>query len=472
MKPSRRLVLACFSALGTLAVAPLRGEERPAFSIDDYLRLERITQVALSADGKRVAYVVQAGAMLDYYSDKLPPEEKRNVRTVYLQPVGGGVGRPLEAAADAQELVWLPGSRDLAFLSSRNGVSQVLSLDPDTGAVRPRTSAKDGVESFRFSPDGRSLAFVTRAPAKPSESLYRRFLDGDSGIVIDSDTLSVYDFVDPANDAARRPEPAVLHVALDGGEAFAVAVPGEPGAGADDYHWSPDGGSLSVTYTPEGVRQEIVGTRTSVGVFDVATRGFRTIAAGVASEGGRPGTRYVGGEWVPGTRSVFVRRVTELDPWVSPNHPDWAIVDAAAGIGSATEWHAAEMYGGRARVLIAGGSRIFLENTAAGVRTLFRLNPAGAVPSEVVAGIGGSSSYVRFSGDFETAVFVNESLTRPPELYVRSGRAPARALTSLNAEIARRVRHTAREVSWRSADGVTVRGWLLEPVGGGRGPRR
>lgn len=455
---------------------PLAGQTATAddaFSIDDYFRLKRITQVAMSPDGKSVAYVVHAGAMLTYYSDKLAPAEKRNVRTVYFQDIAGGKpAKEVEAVNDAQELVWIPGSGELAFVSARAGTAQVFSYDPANGKVRQRTQSADAVQSFRFAPDGRSLAYVTRAATPPSKSLYNQFLNGDQGIVIDSNTLSVYDFVDPANDSGRRPGKATLRVSLPAGEPFEVAVPGKPGAAAEDYYWSSDGRSLSVTYVSNDIRPSLIGeSRTSLGIFDVGARRFRVLGKAIEPEAGRPGTRYGGGEWLPGENRLLVRRVTETDAWVSPGHPDWTIVDASAGLTGSLSWHPVAVYGGSAAFLPASASRILFENTENGVRSLFTLTANGAERSEVVSGLDGSSTLARFSGDFSTAAFVNESLTRPPELYVRQGSSPARRLTELNGELARRVRHTSREVRWKSTDGVTVRGWLLEPAGAGKGPR-
>ena len=444
-----------------------------AFGVDDYFRLKRLTQLALSPDGKSVAYVVHAGAMLTHYSDKLAPEEKRSVRTVYLQGVAGGQPAvALDTLSDAQELVWIPGSRELAYISARDGAAQVFSFDTAKGTARQRTKSADAVQSFRFSPGGGSLAYVTRGETPPSKNLYSQFLNGEKGIVIDSDSLSVYDFVDPANDSARRPAPAVLRVSPAGGEPFEVPVPGEPGAGVADYHWSPDGRSLSVTYVSDDMAASLIRRyRTSLGVFDVAGRRFRVIGGATRPEAGRPGTRYEGGEWLPTGNALLVRRVTETDPWVSPNHPDWTIVDAAAGLTSSSSWRPVAIYGSGAVFFPVSTSRILLANTQDGVRSLFTLTAGGTERSEVVAGLDGSSSLVRFSDDFSSAAFVNESLTRPPELYVREGASPARKLTDLNGELARRVRHTSREVRWKSTDGVTVRGWLLEPSGAGKGPR-
>jgi dipeptidyl aminopeptidase/acylaminoacyl peptidase len=467
----RRLFLLIL--LAALLAGPARGQTPGgggALGIDDYFRLKRITQVAVSPDGRSVAYVVHAGAMLTYYSDKLPPAEKRSVQTVCVQSLTGSEpARVLDAIGDAQSLVWTPDSRSLAFLSARGGSSQVFSYDVAGGKTQQRTDSPDNVQSFRIAPDGRTIAYVTRAATPPSKSLYSQLNNGDQGIVMDSNTLSVYDFVDPANDSARRPAPAVLHVAPGDGSPFEVTVPGEPGSAAEDYHWSSDGRFLSIEFVSKDVKPSLIGSyRTSLGVFDVGSRQFRVFAKAVEPEGARPGTRFAGGEWVPGANRLLVRRVTETDAWVSPSHPDWTIADAAAPLTDAAAWHPIEVYG--ATFHPVGGSRILLEETREGVRSLFDLTPAGAAPSAMVSGLDGSSSLVRFSADFSTAVFVNESLTRPPELFARRGSAAPRRLTDLNGEIARRVGYTAREVSWPGADGVVARGWLLEPAGAGKGP--
>jgi len=466
----RRLALLPLVLAALCRPAAARAADDDGFGIDDYFRLQKITQVALSPDGKTVAYVVHAGAVLTYYSDKLSAEEKRNVRTAYLQPTAEG--KPavaVDAIRDAQGIVWIPGSRELAFVSGRAGAAQVFSYDAASGEVRQRTRSSDAIQSFRFAPDGRTIAYVTRATTPPSKNLYSQFLNGDHGIVIDSNTISVYDFVDPANDSARRPAPAVLHVAEPGRDPFEVTVPGEPGSGTDAYHWSPDGRSLSVTYVSRDIRPSLLASsRTSLGVFDLPRRAFRVLGKAVEPEGGRPGTRFAGGEWLPKGNRLFVRRVTETDAWVSPGYPDWTVAEAASGLPADASWHPMFVYGSGSLFLPVGPSRILMENTRAGVRSLFELTANGVERSDLVASVDGSSTLVSLSDDLSTAAFVNESLTRPPELYFRQGPAAARRLTSLNLEVGRHVRHTAREVAWTSADGVTARGWLLEPTSGKR----
>lgn len=122
-----------------------------------------------------------------------------------------------------------------------------------------------------------------------------------------------------------------------------------------------------------------------------------------------------------------------------------------------------EVYG--ARFMPISSSRILFDTTREGTQSLFELKHDGLERSEAVTALDGSSSLFAFSTDFDTAAFINESLARPPEIYLRAGASPARRLTGLNDGIAARIHYSVREASWKSRDGVTAKGWLLEPGG-------
>ena len=69
-----------------------------------------------------------------------------------------------------------------------------------------------------------------------------------------------------------------------------------------------------------------------------------------------------------------------------------------------------------------------------------------------------------FSADLRQAVFVNQSLSRPPEIYLwRDRQGEARRITTLNTGIADRQLPKYRELHWAGKDGVRISGWLLEP---------
>lgn len=433
--------------------------------IADYFRISHVTQLALTSDGKVLAYVVQAGSLSSYYSDKLSAAERQKTNRVYLQSLSKDATPVLvESLADALRLKWIPGTRELAFLSGRSGLAQVYSYDTVRGETRQLTHGADAVEKFSFAPDGRTLAYLTRPRPDSAASLYDQFRDAERGIVIDTDSTSMHDFVNPSWGAAARPSPASLWVLQAGGEPTKVPVPGEPGGSNGSFFWSSDSRLLSVTYVLRDMPASLLGTiRTSLGVFELGTLGFQTLAAAAQPVDERPGMWFEGGEWIPGRHALLIRRITETDPWVSKSFPDWTVMDISKGLPlEASVWHPVQTYGNTI-FLPVKSSRILVENTVEGVHSLYEIKNEGIERAKWVDGLKGSSSLVGLSADFDTAAFVNESLTQPPEIYFRRSNRPAERLTHLNDEIAHRIGYTAREVTWKSTDGAAAKGWLLEP---------
>lgn len=457
------LMQAMLCLQGWSALKPAHaGTAGSAFQIDDYFRLQRITELALSPDGRWLAYIAVTHAGTD----------DARVRRLHLRsPARNNAEILLDDLADASRLAWIPHRQRLAFLSARSGSTQVWSYEPKTGNLRAVTDSADSVVSFRFSPDGKQLAYTTRKETAPAASLFEQFRTAEQGILIDPDTTSSHDFLNPRWQSVAKPLPLALWIAV-GNKASQVPVPGEPSDGDQTFFWSSDGGSLSVTYVASEMPPALMrGEHTSVGVFAVKERRFDVLAEAVAPADGKGGSSFSGGEWIPGLRKMILRRIAETDAWVSSSFPEWAIVDAAVSWQSKhPRWRPIELYPRGLRFIPVSATRILLANTVRGVHSLFDLTPAGVLPSHLLDGVDGSSSLIQFDAAFRRFAFVNESLTRPPEVYFR-GDAPPRRVTDLNDGIAQRVRHRAREVSWRSTDGVTVSGWLLEPSDAAPGSR-
>ncbi len=428
---------------------------KSAFTVNDYFEVRRVSDMALSGDGLLLVYAVDSRA---------DGVRAREVRLASLP--GSGPGRAIDVLADARELAWIPGSQELAFLAERDGRTQVMSWRAEDGRISPRTQAVDSVETFRFAPDGSAFAFTTRAPYQPGVSLYEQFREGTDGILVDAATTSSHDFLNPYWHQFAKAPPLALWVQRDD-KAVRVPVPGEPSGGEQSYFWSGDGRFLSVTFVGDEVPEsQLRDQRTSVGVLDTETGQFQTVAHGVRPREAEPAINYLGGEWIPGEPSLLVRRVTETDPWVSDAFPDWAVLDASRPLAEQeVQWSAVEVYPRGLRFVPLSASEILVSNTVQGVHSLFVLTPKGTGRSDIVAGLDGSSSLFRFSDGQGRAAFVNESLRRPPEIYVYLNGAPAQRLTSLNTELAQKLAYSRREVQWESADGTRVSGWLLEPEG-------
>jgi dipeptidyl aminopeptidase/acylaminoacyl peptidase len=392
------------------------------------------------------------------------------LRQVYLSSTGQGAQPTLlKDLSESTQLAWIPDTDQLAFISQVSGVAQVLTYDRSSGAVLQRTRSKDPIVQFRFAPNGQALAYATRAIIPPAASLYSRFHESDTGILVDSDITSSHDFLYPKWYTMLASAPMFLWVQMHNENAALMTIPGD----VSDFFWSSMSDALSVNYV--GDDSPIAAARSyrrSLGILNLNSGSFRVVAKSSPPLNGRPGQNFYGGEWVPNKGKILIRRVTETDLWVSPNFPEWCVEDVASPVRDASlSWHPAETNGvdgidGMAFIPI-DDSTIMVTEVIKGVQSLYVWDSNGTKRSKLLASVDGSSSLFAFSADRSRMAFVNESLTRPQEIYLKIGANDAiQKLSNLNSEIAAKMKVTSvsREVTWASTDGTTVSGWLVEPA--------
>ena len=109
----------------------------------DRVRLtDQISELQLSPDGKKVAFVVRGEVFAASAAD------------------GGDAARVSNSVADEYELAWAPDSRRLAYVSARDQIPHLFLYDftNNTESQLTRDAADDATP--RFSPDGKLLAFI------------------------------------------------------------------------------------------------------------------------------------------------------------------------------------------------------------------------------------------------------------------------------------------------------------------------
>ncbi len=100
-----------------------------------------IQELALSPDGRKVAFVVHGEVFSASARD------------------GGDATRVTTTSAREQQIVWAPNSRQLAYVSDRNGTPELYLYDFATRTETPLTQSPTGDVTPRFSPDGSQIAF-------------------------------------------------------------------------------------------------------------------------------------------------------------------------------------------------------------------------------------------------------------------------------------------------------------------------
>lgn len=456
------LTLLYFLLGAPFAMAAKTGSQEP-FTIDDYFKLKWVGELSLSSDGAMVAYVTKQQSL----------EANKSVRTVYVSATMKGA-EPIiiDDIQGARQLQWIPGTHELGYISSDGGLPQVYSVDIKDQKKRQHTDGGEPVLNFRFSPDGRSLAWTTRSTDVTSSefkeyqrsTLYDRLFNGEEGVIIDTETTSSAYFTNPNwPDITARSYRRFFVKHLEE-SAAPIAVPGQ----IKDFNWSPDSSKISVVYTdgklPEGAYHD---RYTSVGILNVPASTFRPIANASVPPNTSGAVYYDGGEWAPGKDQLFLYRI-EKGQRLSFQRTAWTSIDLSDKIDPdavSNSWHEFEIYRNdrKPHFLPTSDGEIYSNKTIAAKRFLYRITPNGERRADILGDIDGDISHFQFSADFESAVFVNESMTRPPELYVWSEQHGTMQLTDINSSISQKQLPTAREVTWRSTDNTEVQGWLIEP---------
>src|SRR5450631_1268810 len=160
------LILAPAVALLILSAAPAPAS-RP-MSIEDNLTTVRVGDPRLSPDGRQVAFVRTTTDLA---------AGKRNADIWIVPADGSAPPRALtrhEKTDNAPR--FSPDGKTLAFVSTRSGISQVYLLDLGGGEPRKLTDLAAGAQDpLVFSPDGKRLAFVSDVyPACADEACNRK----------------------------------------------------------------------------------------------------------------------------------------------------------------------------------------------------------------------------------------------------------------------------------------------------------
>ncbi|MDB6086207.1 MAG: peptidase, partial [Gammaproteobacteria bacterium] len=258
------LMLLAACVLGS-ANAASRAPAAPAdagrpFSVEDLVRLERISDLAVSPDGKQVAYTLRT-------TDMDANKGRTGVWVLDTRKRNPSATRLTDAAVNANAAAWSADGRYLYYLSTRSGSSQVWrsevgSTDAQRSSDAQRTDARRSdarqitnlpldVGSFRVSPRGTQVlvsmeVFVDCADlACTKQRLDSAARSPSHGVVYDKlfvrhwDTWSdgrLSQLFGIALDASGLANGTPVLLSAGIGD-----VPGKPFGGREDYAYGPDG---------------------------------------------------------------------------------------------------------------------------------------------------------------------------------------------------------------------------------------
>jgi dipeptidyl aminopeptidase/acylaminoacyl peptidase len=418
----RKALLACVLLASAHA---LRATETTVPTIDQLIELKRPGGVTISPDGSRVAYTVTETNW----------EDNSYETEIFLADAGGGQPVQLTRAKKSSSApAWSPDGRTLAFISDRTDKRQVYLIDLAGGEARALTNVEDGVNALAWSPDGRHIALTMTDPKSDAiKDRDKRYGEFD---VVDQDyrmtNLYVID-IDALKTGTVQPKRLTKGSFTVGG-----------------FEWSPDSKAIAFDHRIDPNLAN--GGTADISIVTLSDNSVRKL---VTQNG--PDTNP---KWSPdGSQIAFESAMA--NPWFFYSNSRIAVVPAAGGTPTSITDRFDEQ---PSLIAWAPAGIIFsgLENTSS---RLFRINPASRESTPLVPATGASVGGFSFSRDYSTVAFVSGDAKSFPEVYVARGSImDGRKLTAFGDQIGGWTVGNREMISWKSTDGATIEGVLHKPA--------
>ena len=446
------LLIGTLGALGGAAAAA-EGGNAP-FTVEDLVLLKRISDPRLSPDGRRVAFVQRE-------TDLDANKGRTSLWLLDLTPGTAPPRRLTDVKANDSSPRWSPDSRTLYFLSTRSGSSQVWRLALSGGEAQRVTDYPLEVGALEVSSRGDLLALSMEVfPDCATLECTRERLSGRAS---DKATGRTYErlFIrhwDTWSNGTRshlftaQLVPAGAGAApIDVSKGFDADIPGKPFGGDEDFAFSPDGKSLVFSARIAG-RTEPWSTN-----FDL----FQAPVDGSAAPENLTASNRA---W--DAQPVFLANGDLA--WLAQERPGFEadrfhimLKDAHTGaVRSLTgSWDRSVHQLGAT----PDGKTLLASVDELGQAALYRVDPKSGAPVRLVS----RGSVEAFSAGRERVVFARADLGGPAELYSVALRAgePVR-LTDANRElIAGRRMGAFEQFTFRGWNDETVYGYLVKPYG-------
>ncbi|MCU0452348.1 MAG: S9 family peptidase [Bacteroidetes bacterium] len=415
-------------------------------TVEDLLAFRRASDPQVSPDGRWVALTVTDHSIA----------ENKAVSTIVLVPSAGGAVVPLTVSKGSNHSPrWLTTST-LAFMSTRDGESQVWIIDVTGGEARKLTTISSEVSGLQVSKDGAWIAF--------DSEVYPDCIDDDCNqrraaeVVKRASKAKVFDRLpyrvwNSWKDGKRS---HVFVQSVAGGPAK-DATPGDFDAppidlgGAWDYGFSPDGRTLAYSKNTDPA----VATSTNNDLFVVPVAGgdARRITENPANDA-QP-------LYAPDGRSIAYLAMKR--PGFEADRRVIMLYDVATGsrraISEATDLSFGEM------AWSPDGRYLYASADDRGARSVFRIAVKdGQVEPLLQEGV---VTGLRIAPDGRSLYFLHDRMHRPAELYRMD--LPNKKLTKLtgfNDERLKGLDLPAKEDVWfQGAGAANVHALLLKPPG-------
>ncbi len=400
------------------------------FTPEDVMNTKRVTAAAISPDGNWVAYTVE--------SQREANEEAGTAYLeLYLVSTSTKEIRPLLTGKErASSIAWRPDMSAVSFLSRRGAEkqTQVWMVAVAGGEPRKITDAATSITTYKWSLDGKRLAYVAPAPPTQREKSLK-----DAG----------YEFVYFEENLKHR---NLYHIEVDG-----EGKSGKPEQLTDDitvwsFEYSPDGASIAFGGSPQNlVDHEYMFQK--IYILDIGSKAKRLLT----DNPGKVGNYAFSPD---GKHLAYNAALTRND------HKESQVFVIPVAGGNAANLTPPKF---RGHVNWVGwkDSKTVAYRAGEGIQTTLNTVPLGGKQRSVVLhseNAGVVFDRISFTRGMKQIACVGESPSSPGEVYFWKGKSLER-LTSTNPWLQERTLGKQELVKYKARDGVEIEGLVVHPVG-------
>lgn len=431
-----------FLSVLLLFVLPVQAQNaKQGLVAETIFDMESVSSPAISSDGSQIVFGRS-------WVDRMKDQQRSNLwildqKSGRLRELTSGNWRDTAP-------VWSPDGKRIAFLSDRDGTTQIHVMWADTREVAQLTHLEKAPSNLRWSPDGRTIAFSmnvpdddpvlpVRLPRRPDGAQWAK-----PAVIVDRLTW--------ARDGAGPVPKGFMHVFLI--DAVTGGTPRQLTSGKYNHmghEWSADGKTIYVS----GIRKpdaEYLRNDSEIYAIDVATGAVKELTSRKGPDTNPTPSRD--GKWIAYTGYDDQRFTSHLSS-----------VYLMAPDGSGSKLWAGGLPSSPGRLIWAPDNRgVYYTMEERGTANVYYL-PVGGQPRKLTDG-----NHVLSQADLaETGQFaaVRTAFHEPPSLVAFTASEPKniRKLVDVNADVlSQRKLGEVEELWYTSKDGWKIQGWLVKPV--------
>ena len=432
-----------------LSFAVLFGQTpRPrSITFDDFISLSRVTDPQVSPDGQLVAFVVTT----------MEREANSGNSDIWIVPADGGEARPLALSRKSDfSPRWSPDGKSVAFLSSRGGPVQIWQVSASGGEARPVTNISSGVSGFIWSPKGTHFAFTSSVfPGWQDDGANRK----------------------KAEEREKNPVKAMLYTRLlyrhwdtwsDGTRSHLFIVPVSGGLATDltpgdydtppialgserDFAFSPDGQEIAFTRNIDPELNLGLGTNNDIFIRPISGGEIVPVTSGKANDN-EP-------VYSPDGRSIAYHAMAR--PGFEADKYSLMLYDrvsrTAQNLTPSLDYSVQEM------IWAPDGASLYFNAEEKGRMAVFKLTPSDKRSEKILE--GHYSSSLALTPDGKKLIFLNQAMNRPADIWsLEFGSKKLTQITNMNRALLGRLDLPAAEEFWFDGGGKDrIHGFLLKP---------